>query len=149
VKKPRCATRLRLQGRLDSNIIVGLLALAISLPTGIAATFAATPTLALLLFGLFLFGCAIPWGGAAAAVQEITPNQMRGQVSAIYLFFLSLVGMGVGPTVVAYFTDNLFGNDAAIGSSIALTIAITAPVSAVLLWLARRPYREALARIEF
>jgi len=143
------ATRLRLQGRLDSNIIVGLLALAISLPTGIAATFAATPTLALLLFGLFLFGCAIPWGGAAAAVQEITPNQMRGQVSAIYLFFLSLVGMGVGPTVVAYFTDNLFGNDAAIGSSIALTIAITAPVSAVLLWLARKPYREALARIEF
>ena len=143
------ATRLRITGRLDSNILVGLLALAISLPAGIAATFAGTATLALALFGLFLFGCAIPWGAAAAAVQEITPNQMRGQVSAIYLFFLSLVGMGVGPTIVAYFTDNLFKSDAAIGSSIALTIAIAAPLSALLLWIARRPYREALERLDF
>jgi MFS family permease len=143
------ATRLRRSGRLDSNILVGLIALALSLPAGIAATFANSPTLALTLFGLFLFGCAMPWGGAAAAVQEITPNQMRGQLSAVYLFFLSLVGMGVGPTVVAYFTDNLFKSDAAIGNSIALTIAIAAPVSAVLLWLARRPYREALERVDF
>jgi hypothetical protein len=82
-------------------------------------------------------------------VQEITPNQMRGQLSAVYLFFLSLVGMGVGPTVVATFTDTLFKSDAAIGSSIALTIAIAAPLSAVLLWLARRPYREALERVDF
>lgn len=143
------ATRLRQGGALDSNILVGLIALTISLPSGVAATYTTTPTLALALFGVFLFGCTMPWGGAAAAIQEITPNQMRGQLSAIYLFFLSLVGMGIGPTVVAYFTDNLFRNDAALGSSIALTIALAAPVSAVLLWMARRPYREALARIAF
>jgi hypothetical protein len=52
-------------------------------------------------------------------------------------------------TVVATFTDTLFKSDAAIGSSITLTIAIAAPLSAVLLWLARRPYREALERVDF
>ena len=103
----------------------------------------------MVLFALFLFGCAMPWGSAVAAIQEITPNQMRGQLSAIYLFCLSLVGMGLGPTIVAMFTDQVFANDDALGSSIALTIAIAAPVSALLLWLARRPYREALAKIDF
>ncbi len=143
------ATRLRQNGRLDANILIGLLAIAIALPAGIAATFAPTPTLALGLFGLFLFGCAMPWGSAVAALHEITPNQLRGQISAIHLFCLSLIGTGVGPTLVALFTDHLFGRDEALGQSMALTIAIAAPISALLLWLARRPYREAIARIDF
>ena len=143
------ATRLRARGKLDANIQIGLIAICIAMPAGIAATFAATPVLALTLFTLFLFGCAMPWGCAAASIQEITPNQMRGQVSAIYLLFLSLIGMGAGPTLVASFTDYLFHSDAALGQSIALAIAIAAPLSALLLWLARRPYREALERADF
>jgi MFS family permease len=143
------ATRLRQSGRLDANILIGLIAITIALPSGVAATFAPSPTLALALFGAFLFGCAMPWGSAVAALHEITPNQLRGQISAIHLFCLSLIGTGVGPTMVALFTDKYFKNDAALGSSMALTIAIAAPVSAVLLWLARRPYREALERVDF
>jgi MFS family permease len=143
------ATRLRLSGRLDANILIGLFAIAIALPSGIAATLAATPALALALFGLFLFGCAMPWGSAVAALHEITPNQMRGQISAIHLFCLSLIGTGVGPTLVALFTDHLFGRDDALGQSMALTIAIAAPISALLLWLARRPYSGALVKVDF
>ncbi len=143
------ATRLRARGVLDANIQIGLIAICIAMPAGIAATFAATPTLALALFAVFLFGCAMPWGCAAASIQEITPNQMRGQVSAIYLFFLSLIGMGLGPTLIASFTDYVFRSDLALGQSIALAVAIAAPLSALLLWLARRPYREALERADF
>ena len=55
----------------------------------------------------------------------------------------------MGPTLVALFTDNLFGRDDALGQSMALTIAIAAPISALLLWQARQPYREAIARIDF
>ena len=138
------ATRLREQGRLDANILIGLLAVVIALPSGVAASLAGTATLSLGLFAVFLFGCALPWGSAVAALQEITPNQMRGQVSAIYLFCLSLFGMGFGPTIVAAFTDHVFGNDGALPRSIALTIGLTAPLAAILLWLARAPYRKAL-----
>ena len=143
------ATRLRSRGVMDANILVGLLAIAVALPCGVLATFAGTANQAMALFGLFLFGCAMPWGGAVAALQEITPNQMRGQISAVHLFCLSLFGLGLGPTMVASFTDHLFHNDLALGKSIALTIAIAGPISAVLLLLARRPYREALAAIDF
>ena len=134
---------------MDANILVGLIAIAVALPCGVLATFAGTANLAMALFALFLFGCAMPWGGAVAALQEITPNQMRGQISAVHLFCLSLFGLGLGPTMVASFTDHLFHNDLALGKSIALTIAIAGPISAVLLLLARRPYREALAAIDF
>lgn len=143
------ATRLRRRGRLDANILIGLMAIVIALPSGIAACLAGSVTASLGLFAVFLFGCAMPWGSAVAALQEITPNQMRGQVSAIYLFCLSLIGMGVGPTVVATFTDHLFASDAALPQSMALTVALTAPLAAVLLWLARAPYRRALTSLEF
>jgi MFS family permease len=143
------ATKLCQRGRFDGNILVAFIAIAVAMPSGIAACFAGTPELALALFAAFLFGCAMPWGSAVAALYEITPNQMRGQVSAIYLLCLSLIGMGLGPTLVASFTDHLFGRDAALGQSIALTILIAAPVSALLLWLSRKPYRKALAQVDF
>lgn len=143
------ATRLRARGIVDANLLIGLLAICVAMPTGIAASLVGSAEVALALFAIFLFGCAMPWGSAVAALQEITPNQMRGQVSAIYLFCLSLFGMGFGPTIVASFTDHVFASDAALGLSIASTIAITGPLAALLLWLARAPYRDAVANIDF
>lgn len=143
------ATRLRARGVMDANLLIGLLAIVVAMPAGVAASLVGTAEMAMVLFGIFLFGCAMPWGSAVAALQEITPNQLRGQVSAIYLFCLSLFGMGIGPTIVASFTDHVFANDAALGHSIAATIAITAPVAAILLGLARAPYRDAVAHVEF
>jgi MFS family permease len=143
------AALMQRRGRQDANIVIGLVSLAIATPGGVFGALAGSGSLALAGIFVFLFGCAMPYGGAAAALQAITPNQMRGQVSAIYLFSLSFIGMGIGPTVVAFFTDHVFGNDAAIGQSLAATMLLSAPLAAVVLWLARRPYRETLARVDF
>ena len=142
-------TALRDRGRADAHLLVALLALAIAVPFGLIGTLASSQWLALAGIGVFLFATCMPWGCAPAALQEITPNQMRGQVSAIYLFFINLFGMGLGPTAVAFCTDSVFRNDAALGQSLALTMAVAAPLSALVLWCARRPYREAVARIDF
>jgi hypothetical protein len=37
-------------------------------------------TASLIVLGAYLFAGAMPYGGAAAAFQAITPNRMRGQV---------------------------------------------------------------------
>ena len=61
---------------------------------------------------VFQFGCAMPMGGgAAAALQEIAPNQMRGQVTAIYWFVTNFFGIGLGATLVALATDNFFKDE--------------------------------------
>jgi hypothetical protein len=59
---------------------------------------------------------------------------MRGQAVAVYLLFANLIGLGLGPTVVAACTDFVFRDDAAIGKSLALAAAILCPACALILY---------------
>ena len=140
------AGRLRERGATDSNVRICVLAAATALPFGILAPLMPTGALSLALFAGFLFCGAMPYGGAAAAFQEITPNRMRGQVSAIYLFGLNLAGIGLGPTIVASATA-LYGGDAMVSRAIATVVGIAATASTIILWLALRPYRRAMAQL--
>lgn len=137
---------LRRRGRTDSNLLVGIMASLLILPAGLLAPGFASADAALAGFGLFVFAGAIPWGAAPAAFTEISPNRMRAQVSAMYLFGINLAGIGLGPTVVAYFTQNVFGYDASVGSSLATVTALTAPLAALLLWLGLKSYRASMAK---
>ena len=55
-----------------------------------------------------VFFGAMPFGLAPAAIQQLMPNIMRGQASAFYLFVVNLIGLGLGPTVVATLTEDVF-----------------------------------------
>ena len=81
-------------------------------------------TLALLAPALFFDALAM--GTSAAALQHIFPNQVRGQVSALYLFILNLGGGSLGPLLPGVFNDYLFHNPNMVGYSLAITIAIGA-----------------------
>jgi len=81
-------------------------------------------TLALLAPALFFDALAM--GTSAAALQHIFPNQVRGQVSALYLFILNLGGGSLGPLLPGVFNDYLFHNPNMVGYSLAMTIAIGA-----------------------
>lgn len=142
------SSRWRAAGHSDANVRVGVLSSIIALPFGVAAPFAGSPELSLLCFALFVFGGTMPYGCAAAAFQEITPNRMRAQVSSIYLLVLNLAGIGLGPTVVALFTEKVFGDLKAVGAAVSLTIGFGAILSIILLWRARRPYRATLAAMD-
>jgi MFS family permease len=135
------------RSRSDANPLVGVLSALLVLPMGILMTQTESSQTALLFCALFVFCGAMPYGAAATAFQEITPNQMRAQVTAVYFFFLNLCGIGLGSTVVAYFTDKVFHADAAVGDSIAVVIGAAAPVAALLLWLALRPHRNAIVAL--
>lgn len=143
------STRLRDRGHSDSNILAGIAAALIALPAGLASGLTETPSATLAAVFIFQFGCAMPFGAAAAALQDITPNQMRGQVTAIYQFATNMFGIGLGPTLVALFTDHLFHDDLAIGKSILLAIAVSGPIALLLLWRSRPPYRNTLANLDF
>ena len=54
------------------------------------------------------------------------------------------IGLGLGPTVVAATTDYVFGYDAAIGKSIALSAAVLCPVGGLLLWRSLSAIRDQL-----
>jgi MFS family permease len=138
------AERLKQRGTTDANIRVGVMSALALFPLGIAAPLMPTPFLALGCYAAFVFFSSLPFGAAAAALQEITPNQMRAQVSALYLFVVNLTGIGVGPTIVASITQYGFGDDAALKYALAITAGIAAAVAAALLLLCLKPYREAV-----
>ena len=57
---------------------------------------------------------------APVAMINITPDQIRGQVTAVYFFVISLTGYTLGPTSVALITDFVFKDESLITYSISI-----------------------------
>ena len=99
--------------------------------------------LTMLLAGLINLVYSLPWAVAASALQVATPNRMRGIAVSIYYFLISVFGLGIAPTVIAFVTDHVLGDPAKVGISMALVCSASALGAAWLLHGALRHYKEA------
>jgi len=91
------------------------------------------------------FVASFGFGAAAAGVQEISPVPMRAQTSALYLFIVNLVGLGIGPSFVASLTDYVFHDELLIGRSI-LVVSMIGLVGAIVVFVNGLPAFRAAAR---
>lgn len=138
--------RLRRAGHVDAALRTGLIAALALVPFGATATLVATPWLSLLCLVPIGFFTAFAYGAGAGGVQVLTPPRMRAQLSAIYLLFVNLIGIGGAPFLVALLTDYAFADDLAVGRSVAIVCG-GAPALAALLFVAGLPhFRASLAR---
>jgi len=90
------------------------------------------------------FLLALPQGLPAAALQVITPNALRAQLTAIYFLVGNLVANGFGPTLYALVTDYVFRDPAMLRYSMAGVSAVVLPLGALLSYLALKPYRASV-----
>jgi sugar phosphate permease len=86
-----------------------------------------------------LLPCALVLGFATSDVVSISAIAL-----AVFQLFANLVGLALGPTVVAMTTDYVFGYDEAIGKSIALSAAILCPLGGIILWRSLASIRSEL-----
>lgn len=112
----------------------------------IAGPLSATPEMAILLACPTLFLLNGFYGPGITALQMVTPNRMKAQVSALSLFFANLFGLALGPTIVASLTDFVFADDAALRYSLAAMPAVLCPAAALLAYQALKPYRELITK---
>jgi MFS family permease len=91
-----------------------------------------TPALAYVLLFLTVFSLSIAQSAAPALIQSVVPNRMRGQAIASYLLLAGLMGIGLGPTLVALLTDFVFKDNSALRYSLAISAA---PAALFALWL--------------
>jgi MFS family permease len=140
----RLADRLRHRGQVDGNPRVALLATVAGLPFVVLFPMASEASWAATLLVPVLFFMSMPFGVAPAAIQEMMPNTMRAQASALYLFMINLIGLGVGPTLVAWLTEDIFRDRNAVDSSLLVVGALAYVPAAILLWLGLNPYRRSL-----
>lgn len=134
------------RGHQDASLRATWIAIACLVPFGVTGPLMSDPTAALLMFIPVTAFCVMPFGTAATCLQEITPNQMRGQVAALYLFTISIVGTTIGATTVALLTDFVFADPLAVGKSMAVVAAVMAPTALAIMAPALRPFRDAAAR---
>ena len=130
----------RLTQRFGKGAALGVMRVAalLMIPSLVTFGLAATPTVALVALGVTCFTLGLPTGLAPVALYAITPNQFRGQVTALYLFSVTLIGMMLGSTLIALGTDYLFGSDDAVGKSLALVASCAAALSFVSLSISQR-----------
>jgi hypothetical protein len=89
-------------------------------PTSVIAPLMPTVAGSIAFMVLSTMSGAVITATGAAGLMMITPNQMRGQVTAVYYFVLNALGLTLGPTVVALITDFVFADDAAVRWSLAI-----------------------------
>ncbi len=133
-------------GQSDAHLRVVLVSVATMAPCFAVMPLLASPQLALGLLAAATFTSSLHGGVAGAALQLITPNHLRGQMTAVYFFVANLIGLGLGPTAVAILTDYAFRDPQAVGWSISVIAASAGPLSAAALASGLRHYRRSAER---
>jgi MFS family permease len=129
------------RGRANGDWTVCLIGAVGSLLPGIAAPLMPTGALSLVMFGLAGVFTNWPAVGALGAIARLGPNEMRGQLTALYTSTVGLVGAGLGPLLVGVLSDHLRGGVAA---ALSITFALCAVSSVALLAAGSRAYARAV-----
>src|SRR3546814_11456228 len=80
------------------------------------------------------------------ALQLMAPPRMRGRVIAIYLLFVTLVGMGIGPLLIGVLSDHWFTAADGLPPAMASVALSGRVIAAILLALVRRQTRALMVR---
>ena len=135
------------RGWKDAPMRVGLVAVLLLMPAGMLFDLAPNGTAAMWLYIPLVFLASAPFGVAPAAIQQMMPNEMRGQATAIYMFSVNVIGLGLGPTIVALVNDYVFRDDNAIRYSLLIVGLLAQLLAALFLWRGLRPFRESIDRV--
>jgi MFS family permease len=131
----------------DANVRASTILFAAAAPFSILAPLMPSGGLALVCHGV-----AVACGLASSvpqnsAIQRITPNEMRGQVTAIYLFMFIVFG-ALGSQLIGTITQRVFQSDALLWKTIVLTASVLMPLAAFAISRGIKPYGREVARLE-
>ena len=136
------------RGRADGNLRIVLGTTAIKAAPLIVGPLMPSAGLALGCMAVATLVGQAAQGVILSAIQDVTPNRLRGQVTALTLLFVNLIGLGLGATTIAAITDFGFRDEGALRYAIAITGAVVLPVMFVMLATGMGRYRRALAEME-
>jgi MFS family permease len=118
-----------------------------AMPAAIAMPIMPDPYLALACSAVGMLTLGMSGPSLNAVLQIVLPNQIRGQVTALYLFIFFVVGSGISPLATGVVTDHIFTSPDDLRWSIMLLHVIFLPASLVVTWLGWKPYREEVRRL--
>lgn len=129
------------KGREDSAMLVGIIGAVGVIVSAVSLYFISSLTLTLFFSGIAMFFASFPVATSATAIQIMSPNSIRAQITALFFLIMNLIGLIGGATLVAVCTDYLFQEDKAVGASMVLIASISALIGAIFLLKGLHRYR--------
>lgn len=136
-------TWLARRGRRDGPILISVAHSLATLVFGVAACLSPRPEITLGLNGLAAITSTWSYAAAMTGLNQITPNQLRGQIMAIYTLGTGLISMTAGTLFVGLLADNVFRAPGGVAPSLASVYAACSIVALIVLLAGRRAYATA------
>ncbi|HVK82328.1 MAG TPA: MFS transporter [Verrucomicrobiae bacterium] len=97
---------------------------------------------AVAIFALWSFMASISGAIGITTIQAVVPDEIRGIGTSLVSFGNILLGMGLGATLPALFTDYVYGDPLAVGWSITTIAGPAGLLAAFLFWRARQAFKK-------
>lgn len=136
------------RGMRTAKLFVPLVGMCLMLPLGLSLAIVPNVFVGLAVVALMTFFTSFPYGPAAASIQVVTPNEMRGVAVGVYLFIANSLGLVIGPTVVAIFTEYVFGDTDQLAAAMSLSALVLVPPAILSIWVCRKAYDKQLHQLE-
>ncbi len=109
---------------------------------------ALSPTPHMLLVFISISAIASNWSNAAAltGLNQITPNELRGQIVALYTLATGLISLTVGAFIVGELNDTVFTAPTGIAQSLAVVYFGCGLLAAIVLLFGRKAFIRAAER---
>jgi len=130
------------RGVMDAPLRVAVLGATMATLSLATLPFQSSGEMALVSIGCASFFVTLPLALITTVMQEVTPNNMRGVVNGMYVVSTNVLGLALGPTLVAASTDYVFQDPLAVAKSLALVAVFVGPIAVYLLNQGRRSYIE-------
>jgi len=133
--------------RNDSAMRVFVIGRLIALP-GVFYVLMPSPWLAFAVQTTSFFTIGLAGTAQNAALQIVTPAELRGKVTALYLFIYAVVGIALAPLVNALITDYVLRSESLIRWAIFWPTIVGGPLALLIAWLGLRPYGREVERLK-
>ncbi|HUN74542.1 MAG TPA: MFS transporter [Steroidobacteraceae bacterium] len=133
--------------RNDSAMRVFVIGRLIALP-GIFYVLMPSPWLAFAVQTTSFFTIGLAGTAQNAALQIVTPAELRGKVTALFLFIYAVVGIALAPLVNALISDYVLRNESLIRWAIFWPTIVGGPLSLLIAWLGLGPYGCEVERLQ-
>lgn len=129
--------RLTAKGYKDAPVRIIVWGCLLMVPTATIAPLIPIAELSFAIFLLNLVSLAMISAVAPTALMNITPGEIRGQITAIYFLIVSVAGLLLGPMTVGLLNDNVMGENGLRYSVALVPLIYGAPVLLLLRWTLR------------
>lgn len=136
------------KGRSDAPMIVILIHAACLMTLGPLAYI--SPVIWLSAPFYLLMALTANWSTSAAlmGVSQITPNELRGQVTSFYTLLSGLISLSLGAYAVGMLSDRVFTQESGIRYSMGAVYLIAAGLTVALIFVGRRAFRASVERAQ-